>query len=241
MDLSKAFDCLPHDLLLTKLKTYGLSDSATDLVHSYLNNRKQCVSVGPNLSTFETIVKGVPQGSILGPLLFNIFINDIFLFVKTCDLYNYADDNTLSYADKDPVNLKAVLESESQNLIEWFASNQTKANPEKFQAIAIGKKSRKLNLKFDINSTEIKCDDEVKLLGVNVDYDLMFDSHIASLCKKASRQLNVLKRIGKYLNLQCRLMIYHTFILSNFNYCPIIWHFCSKITRLKWRKFRKDH
>ena len=136
MDLSKAFDCLPHDLLLTKLKAYGLSDSATDLVHSYLNNRKQCVSVGPNLSTFETIVKGVPQGSILGPLLFNIFISDIFLFVKTCDLYNYADDNTLSYADKDPVNLKAVLESESQNLIEWFASNQMKANPEKFQAIA---------------------------------------------------------------------------------------------------------
>ena len=239
MDLSKAFDCLPHDLLLTKLKAYGLSDSATDLVHSYLNNRKQCVSVGPNLSTFETIVKGVPQGSILGPLLFNIFINDIFLFVKTCDLYNYADDNTLSYADKDPVNLKAVLESESQNLIEWFASNQMKANPEKFQAIAIGKKSSKLNLKFDINSTEIKCDDEVKLLGVNVDYDLLFDSHIASLCKKASRQLNVLKRIGKYLNLQCRLMIYHTFILSNFNYCPIIWHFCSKNNTSKMEKIQE--
>ena len=114
-----------------------------------------------------------------------------------------------------------------------------KANPEKFQAIAIGKKSRKLNLKFDINSTEIKCDDEVKLLGVNVDYDLMFDSHIASLCKKASRQLNVLKRIGKYLNLQCRLMIYHTFILSNFNYCPIMWHFCSKNNTSKMEKIQE--
>ena len=148
--------------------------------------------------------------------------------VKTCDLYNYADDNTLSYAYKDPVNLKVVLESQSQTLIEWFASNKMKANAEKFQAIAICKKSRKLNLNFDINTTEIKCDDEVKLLGVNVDYDLMFDSHIASICKKASRQLNVLNHIGKYLNLQSSLMIYHTYILSNFNYCPIIWHFCSK-------------
>ena len=85
--------------------------------------------------------------------------------------------------NKDPVNLKAVLESESQNLIEWFASNKMKANPEKFQAIAIGKKSRKLNLKFDIDCTEIECDDEVKLIGVNVglDNDLMFDSHITSI------------------------------------------------------------
>ena len=116
--------------------------------------------------------------------MFNIFINDIFLFVKTCDLYNYADVNTLPYADKYPVNIKAVLESESQNPIEWFASNKMKANPKKIKAVAIGRSSRKLHLKLDINTTEIKCDDEVKLIGVNVVYDLMFDSHIASLCKK---------------------------------------------------------
>ena len=101
MDLSKVFDFLPHDLLLLKLKFYGLSESALNFIHSYLSNRKKCVKIGPLTSGFKEIYKGVPQGSILGPVLFNIFINDIFQFVNNSSLYNYADDNTLSHADSD--------------------------------------------------------------------------------------------------------------------------------------------
>ena len=83
MDLSKAFDCLPHNLLMLKCKHYGLTDSALELVKSYLTNRKQCVKIGDNYSTFKSIIKGVPQGSILGPLFFNIFINDILSLLIT--------------------------------------------------------------------------------------------------------------------------------------------------------------
>jgi hypothetical protein len=74
----------------------------------------------------------------------------------------------------------------------------------------------------------IKCEDEVKLLGVTIDFKLKFNTHIANTCKKASRQLNVLKRVGKYLNKLGKLTIYHSFILSNFNYCPVTWHFCNE-------------
>ena len=138
MDLSKAFDCLPHNLLLLKLKTYGLSDSALDLLFSYLHQRKQCIKVENVCSNFKYVYKGVPQGSILGTVLFKIFINDIFYAVNNSTIYNYADDNTLSYADYDIKNVIQNLESDSLKMLDWFDYNLMKANPDKFQALAIG-------------------------------------------------------------------------------------------------------
>ena len=239
MDLSKAFDCLPHDLLLAKFEAYGLSERAVELLRSYLGNRQQQIKIGSTKSMWEDIVKGVPQGSILGPLFFNVFINDIFYFIKKSLLYNYADDNTLAYQHDDCDILKSVLEEESQILITWFSDNCMKANPDKFQAICLGKKANSSIKSFNICDTEIKCENNVNLLGVNIDFLLKFDDHVSEICKKASRQLAVLKRIGKFLTKQGRMIIYKSFILSNFNYCPVIWHFCSKHSTKKMERIQE--
>ena len=139
MDLSKAFDCLPHDILLCKLSVYGLSEDAVKLMSSYLTDRKQQIKIGTVISSWSKINKGVPHGSILGLLLFNVFVNDIFYFIHRGKLYNYAD-NTLSHQSPDYDFMISVLQTESEVLIEWFFKNLMKANPDKFQAIAVGEK-----------------------------------------------------------------------------------------------------
>ncbi len=227
MDLSKAFDCLPHDLLLAKLKAYGLSDEAAETLGSYLSDRLQRVKLGSVFSVWERIIKGVPQGSILGPLLFNIFINDIFYILKNCNLKNYADDNTLSESDTDLESLKGKLSHSSELAIDWFKTNFMQANPEKFHCIFIGPNRKSIDTELSFNGISITSEPEVELLGITIDDKLNFNTHVSNLVTKAARQLNALKRIGNFLSQSCRLNIFRTFVLSNFNYCPLVWHFCS--------------
>ena len=177
----------------------------------------------------------------MGPLLFNIFINDIFYFIEHGTLYNYADDNILSYADQDYNTLINILEKENSILIEWFNFNCMQANPDKFQDIAVGKKTyAKEKPVFNIESANISCDEVVKLLGIDIDYQLNFDKHIKNICRiKASQQLSVLKRIDCFfLSKLNKLTICHSFILSNFNCCPLAWHFWSKANTIKLEKLQ---
>ena len=239
MDLSKAFDCLPHDLLLVKLQAYGLSVKACALISSYLSGRRQQVRLGPHCSDWCDIIKGVPQGSILGPLLFNIFINDIFHVLDRSSLHNYADDNTLSYSHNNPITLKQHLQVDCVAVLHWFEENNMQTNPDKFQAISFGKKGISAITELIIDNKTIHCDDSVTLLGIEFDNMLTFNNHLASMCKKAARQLAVLKRIGHLLTIKGKLAIFNSFIESNFNYCPLIWHFCSQTNTIKIEKIQE--
>ena len=181
----------------------------------------------------------MPQGSVLGPILFNIFINDIFLFIKHGQLYNYADDNTLSKSCRNFDVLMDSLVDDSKSLIHWFYINCMQANPEKFQAIAIGKKTHEKQPVFKLGDIDIKCKNTVKLLGVEIDFKLQFEQHISNLCKKAAQQVNIMKRLGSHLNRLNRLSIFHSFVLSNFNFCPLSWHFCSETNTKKIEKIQE--
>ena len=123
MDLSKPFDCIPHDLLIAKLYAYGFDDNALLYILSYLKDRKQSTRINNFSSFFQLIVFGVPQGSILGPILFNLFINDLFYFIKIANIHNYADDSTLSTFSNSIPNLIKILEEESNIAILWLNQN----------------------------------------------------------------------------------------------------------------------
>jgi retron-type reverse transcriptase len=141
MDLSRAFDCLPHRLLLAKLNAYGVDDKACNLLMSYLRKRQQRVKVGVTKSDWTTILKGIPQGSILGPLLFNIFINDLLFSLtqmNSCTIYNYADDNSIAYASHSLDDVKINIERSTEECLNWFIRNHMQANPAKFQSMILG-------------------------------------------------------------------------------------------------------
>ena len=113
------------------------------------------------------------------------------------------------------------------------------ANPDKFQAIAVGQRTSSKSPVFMVGGAAISCDSTVKLLGVDIDFKLNFDQHISDLLKKAARQLNIIKRIGRNFNVLNKLTIFYTFILSNFNYCPLVWHFCSEKNTKKMEKIQE--
>ena len=144
MDLSKAFDCLPHDLLIAKLEAYGFDTKTLNIFKSYLNQRKQFVNINGTLSDILEILSGVPQGSILGPILFNIFINDLLIHIKSTNTHNYADDNTLSAYGDTVIEVTKSLEKGAEEALSWFLSNGMSANADKFQAIFCRKDKKAL-------------------------------------------------------------------------------------------------
>ena len=227
MDLSKAFDCISHDLIIAKLKAYGFQNDSLKMIYSYLKGRRQCVRVNGSDSSFKTILAGVPQGSILGPILFNVFINDLNYFIKRASLHGFADDHTLTASRTNVEDLKEVLNSESNFAVDWLNDNSMVANPSKFQAIIFTNKKSPIRTDFTIKNENIQNKEIVELLGIQIDEKLSFTKHIRELCRKAGGQLNAVKRLDRYLKPSSKRLTINSFVFSNFNYCPLVWNFAS--------------
>ena len=138
MDLSKAFDFLNHELLIAKLEAYGFSRSALKLVYDYLSNRKQRVKINGSFSSWQESIKCVSQGSVVGPLLFNVFINDLFFLVEETEICNYADDTTIYVCGHKLEHIVSSLKTDAQRLSKWFLDNSMKLNPDKCHPLVFG-------------------------------------------------------------------------------------------------------
>ena len=210
--------------MIAKLDAYGFDKRSLVLIYNYLSNRKQRVKIDDSYSSWSEILYGVPQGSILGPLLFNIFICDMFYFMEDFEIANYADDSTPFSAKMNHELVVEELEVSSSVLFTWLRNNYMKANTDKSHLLLSG--NIDLNANIDGNVTE--SEESQVLLRITIDSNLSFKTHINNLCKKASAKLNALARISGYMNLPKRRMIMKSFITSQFGYCPLIWMFHSR-------------
>ena len=238
MDLSRAFDCIPHKLLISKFKAYGVSVSACDVITSYLKDRRQRVKIGTQRSEWMHAHKGSAQGSLFGPFSYNVFTNDMFnLLDDDVEIYNYADDNTILCSGKCLTDVKAKLLDNVNRLIGWYHENNMKVNSEKFQCIIFGNVDDPGE--FIIDKQSIVPEKTVKLLGIHLDNKLTFHDHISHICQKASKQVNVLARLSNVLSESNKMLLYNSFIECYFNYCCTLWHFCSNVDTFKVEKIQK--
>ena len=234
-DLSKAFDCLNHELLLAKLNAYGFEHSALKFINSYLKERKQRTKVGSSFSSWRDVIFGVPQGSILGPLLFNIFLNDIFFFTDKSTIANYADDNSVYSVNDTYEGLIKTLQSETNEILGWFQINEMKSNEDKCHLFIVNDDKASVQLGNEI----ISASTSIELLGISIDNKLDFKDYVSKLCKKGNQKLHALARVAKYLSKDKLRLLMRTFINSQFNYCPLIWMFHNRTLNNKINKLHE--
>jgi retron-type reverse transcriptase len=232
-DLSKAFDCLPHNLLIAKLHAYGFEKSALNFIQDYLTERTQRTKVDGEYSKKRTLKYGVPQGSILGPLLFNLFINDIFYFINESKLANYADDTSIYISKEGIFPFLHALKSETSIVLNWFKTNEMKSNSDKCHLIVAENEHRPAYISnaciyLDEEKELLHSEKTVKPLGIWIDNKMTFEEHVKTLLKVGNQKLHALMRVSKYMNEEKLKLLMTTFIQSQFNYCPRLWMFHSR-------------
>jgi len=228
LDLSKAFDVINHDILLQKLSYYGICGLPLMLIESYLSNRKQFVRINGVDSSMSNVICGVPQGSILGPLFFIVFINDVVYCSNILQFILYADDTNVFLTTTDITAAVNIVNVELEKLSKWFKANRLMLNASKSCFIIFkNNKSSALNINdnmcIKIDNTALKQVNNTKFLGVVIDSNLSWSYHIDYVAMTLSRVAGVLNRVKFVLPQSALMKIYYSLFYSNLLYCLLIW------------------
>ena len=242
LDLKKAFDTVDHSLLLTKLEHVGVRGHSLEWFNSYLTNRYQFVYINGILSEQDMIKCGVPQGSILGPLLFLIYINDLSNITDFATTRMYADDTNMTFTACSVEGLRHEMNADIEKLIQWLCANKLTLNILKTEYMLIGSRQRIAtvteSLDLSINGISLKKVNCSKCLGVELDEFLSWDSHITSVCKKVSSGIGVIKKIKPFIPSRSLINIYQSIVEPYFDYCSIVWNGISEGLAEKLQKLQ---
>ena len=244
IDLRKAFDLINHEILCKKLKLYGCSDMSIAWIKSYLMNRKQTVCLNKCFSPSLNIPHGVPQGSILGPLLFILYINDLPLCLQNTNIHMYADDTALYVIGSDVNEINYLLNNDLTNVSKWFDCNRLIINESKTNCMLICNKQRRTRLASDQLSVYIKHSminnvSHHNVLGITIDHSLKFNVHVDNVCKRISRLRFLLGKINCYLTLEAKQTFYNSYILPIMDYCITVWGYACKSNIDKLFRYQK--
>ena len=225
LDLSKAFDTVNHEILFDKLEHYGIRGLPLQWIKSYFTNRTQFVQFNEHRSSPSAVCCGVPQGSILGPLFFLLYINDICNVSQLVETILFADDTNIFFSHKDPQYVIDSLNNELEKLSDWFQANKLSLNTEKTKFMVFKPRQKKfyLDIKLFINN---KCIEQVKetvFLGVILDENLSWKSHFSHIANKISKSIGIIYKASFCLPLESLRTLYYSIIYPYLQYCVIVW------------------
>ena len=240
IDLSKAFDTLNHDILIHKLNYYGVKGSELKLFDNYLSNRKQYTEVNGYKSNTQMIQTGVPQGSILGPLLFLLYINDLPRSSNNFKMIMYADDTTLYCNIENREHCEDTINKELSNIHQWLTSNKLSLNIKKTKFMVFHTTKKKIEYPdLNINGIAIEKINQFSFLGLYINNNLTWDTHIKHISLKISKIIFTINRLKHIYPQHILHNIYNTLILPHLNYCVIIWGLnCTPLYLLQKKAMR---